>query len=196
MLATWVTQIACLAGLYSHTLLHCTYLRRICAVQRCQSCAFRWRTCDWSYLNPSSFCSRPHIVPTGKYGLKLIVPAGSNQGNTVCGINWKHSYCSKWKKKHSICLSTRTLDAKRCSIHTYKLRNCVYICHKVRNVHSNKILCDKFPETLTTSLNRYKLRRAERLVFVLTLLSLDFVFEQNLPLQPLWGGQRYPRLQL
>ena len=23
---TWMTQIACLAGLYSHTVLHCTYL--------------------------------------------------------------------------------------------------------------------------------------------------------------------------
>ena len=27
--------------------------------------------------------TRPRIVPVGKYGLMLVVPVGSNQGNTV-----------------------------------------------------------------------------------------------------------------
>ena len=36
---TWTTQITCLASLY---------IPSICAVQRRQSCAFRWHTHDWS----------------------------------------------------------------------------------------------------------------------------------------------------
>ena len=40
---TWTTQIACLAGLYSVTVVPC-----ICAVQRNQSCAFRRCTRNWS----------------------------------------------------------------------------------------------------------------------------------------------------
>ena len=55
---TWTTQIACLASLYSHTVLHCTYLVFV-PNKRCQSCAFQWCTHDWS---------------TRWTGLKLICP--------------------------------------------------------------------------------------------------------------------------
>ena len=81
---TWTSQIDCLAGL------HCTalYVPSIYAVQRHQSCAFRWHMCaTWSACRTRLKLIELTLVlfppPAGKYGLKLIVPAGSNQGNAV-----------------------------------------------------------------------------------------------------------------
>ena len=76
--------------LYSRTVLHCTYLvPSICAVQRHQSCAFQWRTHNRSpcqtrlkLIEPTHvFFPALVLYPWVKYGLKLIVPMGTNQGN-------------------------------------------------------------------------------------------------------------------
>ena len=109
---------------------------------------------------------------------------------------WHHFYCSQSERKsiplvsvhvhlstpnvvaftHSTCLDKRLSQSPQRT----EQQNIVRL---VSRNHDNLPLTAMF-------------RVAERLVRVHTLLSLDFVFEQNLPLQSLRGGQRYPRLQL
>ena len=61
-------------------LMHCTalYVPSICAVQRHQSCALRWRVCDWS---------------TQRTRFKLIKPAL---------ILFPPSYCTQWQVRSEI----------------------------------------------------------------------------------------------
>ena len=65
----------------SHTLLHCTYLV-VVLYKDVHFDGTRTRlecTQDLAEVN----WTRPRTVPAGKYGRMLIVPIGSNQGNTV-----------------------------------------------------------------------------------------------------------------
>ena len=100
-LTTLTTQIGCLAGL------HCMYMYlavSIFAIQRHQSCAFRWCTHNWSAHRTRLRLIEPtlllFLLTTSKYGLKLIIPVGGTPGYTIL-ICW--SLCAILK---TVCTGT------------------------------------------------------------------------------------------
>ena len=65
----------------SHTLLRCTYLVFVLFKDMHFDGARTWL--EWTQDLAEGNWTRPRTVPAGKYGRMLIVPVGSNQGNTV-----------------------------------------------------------------------------------------------------------------
>ena len=119
-------------------LLHCTHLVFV-LYRDIKLCAFQWRTRttgvhpDLAEVN----WTHPRIVPGGKYGLMLIVPVGSNQGNTLLTnpfiLKYKGIICD-----HEHYLSQTWNTSQRGEPNAMKNLGTSFVCTLLMGVNSSR----------------------------------------------------------